>query len=63
MAAFTRLIAGLRALTRKDRDARDLDAELRTYLEMSVEEKVRQGLSRDAAFRAARVEIGSLDAV
>ena len=63
MAAFTRLIAGLRALTRKDRDERDLDAELRTYLEMSVEEKVRQGLSRDAAFRAARGEIGSLDAV
>jgi predicted permease len=58
-----RLTGGLRALVRRSRAERELDAELRTFLETSVEEKIRRGLSPQEARRAARVEMGSLDAV
>jgi predicted permease len=63
MAPFNRLIGGLTALFRKDRVEQDLDDELRAYLETSIDEKMRGGMGREAAVRAARVEIGSLQAV
>ena len=63
MAVFSRVIGGLRGLLQKNRAEQDLDDELRDYLETAVEQKMSAGMSRDAAVRAARVEIGSVDAV
>lgn len=47
----------------KRRDEQELDEELQAYLEIAVEEKMRRGLSREEATRAARVELGSAEAV
>lgn len=54
---------GLRALFRKTRAERELDEELRVYLECVVEQKVRAGMSREQAVRQARIEIGGMDAL
>ena len=40
-----------------------MDDELRAYLDAAVEQKVRGGMSRTEARRAARVEMGSMEAV
>src|SRR5437867_1597360 len=63
MSRFSRLASGFSALFRTDRAAQELDEELRAYLETSIDEKVRAGMGRREAIRAARVEIGSLEAV
>ena len=63
MAIFSRVIGGFRGLFQKNRAEQDLDDELREYLETVAEQKVSSGMSRDAAVRAARVEIGSVEAV
>jgi putative ABC transport system permease protein len=52
---------GLRALFRKQQIERDLDEELRAYVENAAEQKMRAGMSRESAFREARVEIGSME--
>ena len=63
MARFSRLIGGIRALLRSREVERELDEELHAYLDAVVDEKVRGGMPRQEAFRAARLEMGSLDAV
>jgi predicted permease len=63
MARLGRLIGGVTALFRRHRAEQELDEELRAYLETSIEEKLRAGMAREEAIRAARVEIGSLEAV
>ena len=63
MARLRRVIGGLRALLRRQRVEQELDEELREYLEASVEAKVRSGMTPEAARRAARAELGSVDAV
>ncbi len=63
MTILSRVIGGLRGLFQKNRAEQELDDELREYLERVTEEKVSGGMSRDAAVRAARVEIGSVEAV
>jgi putative ABC transport system permease protein len=40
-----------------------MDEELRGYLDAAVKDKVRSGMSQEEALRAARVEMGSMDAV
>lgn len=57
------LVAGLRTLVRKQRVEEELDDEVREYLEASTQEKVKAGLTREQALRAARLEMGSLDGV
>jgi hypothetical protein len=54
--------AGLRALARKSSNERELDDEVHHYLEMSAREKMRGGMSRSDAERAARIELGGIDA-
>jgi len=39
-------VSGLRSLFRKEQVDRELDQELRAYLEMAVDEKIKQGISR-----------------
>ena len=56
-------IAGLRALFRKKQVEQDMDEELRAYLDDAANAKMRLGLNQDGALRAARVEMGSMDAV
>ena len=63
MSPLRRLIAGIRSLFRKDQDERELDDELRAYLEAAAADKMAKGLSREEALRSARIELGSLDAV
>jgi predicted permease len=53
---------GLRSLVRKKRVEADLDEELRGFLDMAAEEKMKQGMSRADAFRAVRLERGSTEA-
>jgi len=62
MAQLRRLIGGLNALFRSHRVEQELDAELRGFLEAAVEQKMRNGMSRAEASRAARLELGSTDA-
>ena len=63
MGAVSRLTGGLRALLRRGREERELDAELRAYLDAAIEAKMQSGLSREAAARAARAEMGSIAAL
>src|SRR5262245_43997645 len=56
------LVAGLRALRQPNAAERDLDDELRDFLDRATDEHVRAGLSPDAAARAARVSLGGVQA-
>ncbi len=60
---FKSLIAGLRALFRRNRRNQEIGAELQSFLDASVDEKMRRGLTRDQALRAARAEVGSAESV
>jgi hypothetical protein len=55
------VLSGLRSLFRNDQVDRELDEEVRAYLEMAVEEKMIDGMSRERALRAVRLEQGSLE--
>jgi predicted permease len=61
MSLLRNLASGLRSLFRKDRVNRELEEELREYLEMAADEKMKQGMSRQDALRAVRLEAGSLE--
>ncbi len=63
MPRVKRVINGLRALVRKHRAEEELDAELREYLQSAVEHRMRTGLGEPEARRAARLELGSIEAV
>ena len=63
MRMLRRAVAGLKALFGRRRFERDLDAELRAFLEAAIDQKMRDGLSEQAATRAARMELGSAEAV
>jgi putative ABC transport system permease protein len=52
---------GLRALFRKQQVERDLDEELRAYLESAIQHKMRAGMSREEAVHEARIEMGSME--
>ena len=60
MSLLRNTASGLRSLFRKEHVDQELDEELRTYLEMSIEEKLRRGMSRENAARVVRLERGSL---
>jgi predicted permease len=65
MRWLRRAIGGAKALSRSQQAERELDEELRAYLEAAVEEKMRCGLGREQATRTARLELGlvSVDSV
>src|SRR6267154_5935888 len=60
MSLLRSLSNGLRSLFRKERVEGELDEELRGFLGMAAEEKMKQGMSREDALRAVRLERGSL---
>jgi putative ABC transport system permease protein len=63
MSFIRNLTGGLRALFRKEQVEQEMDEELRGYLDAAVKEKMRSGMSHADALRAARAEMGSMDAV
>jgi len=63
MSLLRNLAGGLRGLFRKKQVDREMDEELREYLEAAVAEKIRRGMTREQATRAARIELGSPESV
>ena len=63
MPLLPRLFSLRRNLFDKPRVERDLDDELRAYLEQLTDEKIRSGLSHAAARRAALCELGGVEQV
>src|SRR5438105_192074 len=61
MSLLRSIASGLRSLFRKERVEGDLDEELRGFLDMAAQEKMKEGMSRKDALRAVRLERGSLD--
>ncbi len=62
MPTLRTIADGLRSLFRKQRVDTELDEELRSFLEMAAEKKMKQGASREEALRAVRLEHGNLEA-
>ncbi len=63
MGLFGNVAAGVRSLMGRKRVERDMDEELSSFLDASAEDKRRAGMTPDQAARAARVEMGSTNAV
>jgi putative ABC transport system permease protein len=61
MSLLRNIASGLRSLFRKQQADRELDEELRGFLESAIEEKIKQGMSRREAARQVRLERGCLD--
>src|SRR5580692_4559646 len=61
MSLLRSLSDGLQWLFRKERVEGELDEELRGFLEMAAEEKMKQGMNRKDALRAVRLEQGTLE--
>jgi predicted permease len=53
------MIAGVRALLRPTERNTQIEDELRSFFQASVEDKIRSGMSPERAQRAAQIEIGS----
>lgn len=63
MNLLMNLYRGLRSLFQKRRVNHEIDEELAAFAEASAADKQRAGMSREAAVRAARIEIGSSGSV
>ncbi len=63
MSMTSRLASFIRNLLRRDRVEKDLDEELRAYIDLSAEEKRSAGVSSEEARRAALIELGGLEQV
>ncbi len=63
MRAVNRLLGGLAALFRRRRTEQELDDELRQFVDSAIENKLNEGLSREQAERAARLQLGSAASV
>lgn len=61
--ACKRIASTLRSIFRKEDLDRELDDELRSYLDLVANEEIRAGMSRDEAYRQARIELGGLEQV
>ena len=59
MNRLRQMATGMRALLRKKRADAELDEVVRGYLEMALEQKMKQGMSPQEAVRAGRLERGS----
>src|SRR6184192_3299828 len=61
MSLLRNVVSGLRSLFRREQVDRDLDEELRAYMEMAEDGKMNQGMSRKDAMRPVRLEQGHLE--
>ena len=60
---LARLVSLIRNLLRGDRVERELDAELRGYVEMLADERIQRGLDPERARREARLALGGVEQV
>src|ERR1700733_7995119 len=63
MGLLNNFARGIRSLFHRDRIEREMDDELRGFVEASTADKLRRGMPAEQAARAARVEMGSPNAV
>lgn len=63
MSWLRNFAGGLRGLFRKEQVEREMDEEWRGYLDAAVSEKMRRGISREEALRAAQIEMGGAESV
>src|SRR5213595_1982652 len=61
MRMRSRVRSWLRALLRRSRMEREMDAELRFHIEAFAEDLVRNGVPREEALRRARIEFGGIE--
>ena len=62
MPLLRAIASGFRSLFRKTQIEQELDEELRDFLQMAAEQKMKQGMGREEALRDVRLERGSLGA-
>jgi predicted permease len=62
MSLWRAVRAGTRSLLRRQRVEQDLEDELQHFLELTTQENLRAGMTRTAAERAARVQVGGIEA-
>src|SRR5690242_16487772 len=62
MPLLRNIASGLRSLFQKKRAERELDEELRGFMDMAAEESVKHGWSEKDALRAVRLERGGVEA-
>jgi putative ABC transport system permease protein len=55
------LSAGLSSIFHRQRDQRELDEELRGFLDMASEEKIKNGLTQSEARRSIHLDFGNID--
>jgi putative ABC transport system permease protein len=63
MRWFARFVSLFRNLSHKQEIEQQLDQEVSSYLDLLTEEKIHGGMARDAARRAARLELGGVEQV
>jgi putative ABC transport system permease protein len=63
MRWFSRFTSLFRNLSRKQENERELDQEVRSYLDLLTEEKIQSGMPPEGARRAARLELGGVEQV
>ncbi len=63
MPLWSRVTGTLRSIFHKGRLDRELDDELRSYLDLLTDEKIAAGLEPERARRAARLELGGVEQV
>ena len=63
MRLFANIASGLRSLTSRARVEREMDEELSEFIDASAEAKRHAGMTPEQAARAARIEMGSTNAV
>ena len=63
MGLLSNISQGIRSLFHRDSIEREMDDELRGFVEASTADKVRHGMPAEQATRAARIEMGSSNAV
>src|SRR5215469_8193832 len=63
MMSLTRMRSFFRNLFHKETADAELDQEVSSYLALLMEEKMKSGMSREQAMRAAKIELGGSDQV
>src|SRR6202453_4621090 len=60
---FRSILDGIKSLLRPDKRNAEIEADVRSFRESAVEHRMRQGMSREEAERAARAEIRSVEMI
>src|SRR5437867_8345792 len=61
MTMWSKFASWMRAVTRRSRMEREMDAELRFHIEAFAEDLARSGVPRAEALRRARIEFGGIE--